>query len=539
MRSWSERRLAVLVSLVLAAAELSAQKQPPAAAVEPFTSGIAARNDKRWKEAATFFRQAVAADPNESKEKVRGNRRFRGSIEYLPHFYLGDVLLEDGDCPGALAAWAESERQNVATQLRDQSRRLRSGIERCERTGALAGAKYEAAFEQARAAVREADAAARSFEERRSRAPGDALSPEQKGQAQQANADLAHAKERLDAGSRSRLDKDLADARTSAARARENLFRLGEDLSAFTEKHFAQQLEAVAAEIEIAARLEKAVQARAGGPLPAALDGARAQGAEALKTARANLDAARAGNPAMLAAARSNTVIANESFSAVLRPLDAKDQEEKRQGVAQALQGSKDALAFAAKAVAVYKERAEKRPDLVDQTMQRERRDIEARIQDARRNHEEGVRGNDVALLEKSAQSAQQAVDRLNALIVKFGPRTLEERGVHPALVQGVTQFLNGRYADAVATLLPTGGFAEDLLLKPQVHLFRAASLYALFLLGGSRDTSLLDRAATDVAAAKTLDPGITLDPRAFSPRFRQWFREVAAPQVSQLGASR
>ena len=57
--------------------------------------------------------QAIAERPD---EKARLSLS-PFSKRYLPHFFLGEALLEMDDCEGALAAWAESERQGVVTRL--------------------------------------------------------------------------------------------------------------------------------------------------------------------------------------------------------------------------------------------------------------------------------------------------------------------------------------------------------------------------------------------------------------------------------------
>jgi hypothetical protein len=65
---------------------------------------------------------------------------------YLPHFYLGYARFERGDCPGALEAWAESERQGVSTRLPDfdVARRGRKTCEDRSRQQAMGRAREEA-----------------------------------------------------------------------------------------------------------------------------------------------------------------------------------------------------------------------------------------------------------------------------------------------------------------------------------------------------------------------------------------------------------
>jgi len=54
--------------------------------------------------------------------------------------------------------------------------------------------------------------------------------------------------------------------------------------------------------------------------------------------------------------------------------------------------------------------------------------------------------------------------------------------------------------------------------------LLRAASRYALFLLGGESDYQLRGQAAEDILAARRLAPELEPTEGAFSPRFRDFF---------------
>jgi hypothetical protein len=91
-----------------------------------------------------------------------------------------------------------------------------------------------------------------------------------------------------------------------------------------------------------------------------------------------------------------------------------------------------------------------------------------------------------------------------------------------PALRSAATAFLAGRYQEAVVVdpeQLPVG--------PPRAHglLFRSAALYALYLLDGSRDLALLERAQQDVRACRQTAADLTPDERAFSPRYREFFQ--------------
>ena len=59
---------------------------------------------------------------------------------------------------------------------------------------------------------------------------------------------------------------------------------------------------------------------------------------------------------------------------------------------------------------------------------------------------------------------------------------------------------------------------------RAQAHLLRAASRYALFLLGGESDYQLRGQAAEDILAARQLAPKMEPAEGAFSPRFIDFF---------------
>jgi len=95
--------MTTLMCLILCPALASAQD-------EAFKRGIQARGDKKWAEAERQMRSAIQSNGQESNRKVRLNIVASvfgaGSIEYLPHYFLGEALYNQKDCAGAVAAWA-------------------------------------------------------------------------------------------------------------------------------------------------------------------------------------------------------------------------------------------------------------------------------------------------------------------------------------------------------------------------------------------------------------------------------------------------
>lgn len=90
-------------------------------------------------------------------------------------------------------------------------------------------------------------------------------------------------------------------------------------------------------------------------------------------------------------------------------------------------------------------------------------------------------------------------------------------------LVAGAQAYFAGNPGNAIEILT----FSELELGKPlaaQGHLFRAASHFALHLIGGVEAD--LSQAIAEAQKSSELDPGLTPDSVAFSPRFRKFFAE-------------
>ncbi|MEM7581827.1 MAG: hypothetical protein AAF560_00480 [Acidobacteriota bacterium] len=95
----------------------------PAAAEwrETHKRGVEAIAAKRWSDAEELFRSAIG---ERSTERVN---RFL-NVAYVPHYYLGVALAEQGRCSAAIASWDESLRQDQikrsAKLLPDLERRM-------------------------------------------------------------------------------------------------------------------------------------------------------------------------------------------------------------------------------------------------------------------------------------------------------------------------------------------------------------------------------------------------------------------------------
>jgi hypothetical protein len=148
----------------LAAAGLLATALSAADFLDSYREGLSAIERGDWSAAAELMRQAVAG---RAEEDPRLARRFYLK-RYTPHFYLGQALFELGDCAGALAAWAESERQGVIQRF-DDGKQIAAGRATCRERQAAAAAAEEA-VRRTRDQIGRAAAAQRTLAELR-RAP--------------------------------------------------------------------------------------------------------------------------------------------------------------------------------------------------------------------------------------------------------------------------------------------------------------------------------------------------------------------------------
>lgn len=97
--------------------------------------------------------------------------------------------------------------------------------------------------------------------------------------------------------------------------------------------------------------------------------------------------------------------------------------------------------------------------------------------------------------------------------------------GPPAALVAAARAYFDGQYREAAAQLSGASSYTGK--SGAQAMLFRAASRYALFVLGGEKNGALEAEARADVLACRRLSPGFGPDKRFFSPRFTAWFESA------------
>jgi hypothetical protein len=92
--------------------ESPAAKMPKGNYKETFRKAMEAEERRRWADARNLFQQAIQQNGTESTEKINVSG-FGGLEEYLPKYHLGIAYKNLNDCPSALKAWAESERDGA------------------------------------------------------------------------------------------------------------------------------------------------------------------------------------------------------------------------------------------------------------------------------------------------------------------------------------------------------------------------------------------------------------------------------------------
>ena len=141
---------------------------------------------------------------------------------------------------------------------------------------------------------------------------------------------------------------------------------------------------------------------------------------------------------------------------------------------------------------------------------------------DAARELESAINRSALLSPNLSTDELQSVLDGLEAAIVKTRDAMPKTQGAPPpVLFDATASFFAGDYARAVKIL--DGVTFDDARATVQALMVRAAARHALYLSGGEKDRTLLDRATEDVKLCHQLDPKAT-PPDAFSPKFREFF---------------
>jgi hypothetical protein len=495
---------------------------------EAFRRGLEARDKKNWKQAELEMRSALVSDAKESTRKVGGGI-FRGGMEYLPHYFLGEALYNQNDCVGAVTEWATSQQEPAIGGRREFVTFMSNGIRICAMRGVLPPAEFTA---QSAAATKDVSDA-RALAERVSKlGNGDAWRQELRDQYSRIGTDLQNAEARLQSGMRTRSAADFTEARAAAARFVVALRSFERSLSASIENLGTVQREARAADqiIDAAEAKDRDIDALKVA-LPQQLAASRKSGRDQLARAR---DQVRAGERAQNIAAVSEASRSAQQAATIIEQV-LSDAGKLAQGaleheLADAAAAATEALSFLDSSFATLETLFRDKPDKVNPDVQSQRDALDKRAKPLRQRIEATQKSQDVSGLRDAARRLVDIRSELDKLIATFGPLSLRSRGVQAALEDGARQFFAGDYQQALATL--DSASLNDAPLQLHVHLFRAAAAYHLFVRSGEKDQALRTRALTEVEACKKLNSQFTPDSRAFAPRFIAFYGNAtpAAP---------
>ncbi len=522
--------LALLAAVLAIPATASAQSED-----EPFRRGLAARGDKRWAVVADAMRQAIAANRIESTRKVGARPIFGGGTEYLPYYFLGEAFKNLGDCASAVTAWEVSDDQKVVLGLPEYASLLRAGLRECNGKGVLLRAEFNQQISATDQIYNETIALLQRVEKVKE-TNQDLWRTDVQAEVDRARADIGLAQKANAKARQTRMVVDFAESRTIAVRAANVLRPVEAKLIAAigTRKQLELQVAETHKVLDGADVISNSIDALKI-TLPPNLVTARDGAHTIVSRARERLgQAEKTENTTTGAEAVRLAYEAADAFTKVLDQAKKLEREESGQRLQQALAAATEQFSFVGNSLATLERLVAEKPTTMSSDMSSQREAIvkeysalQRRLDNARRN--ENFNG-----VQDAMKLAVEARTRIDALIKMFGPATLRDRGVNEALEQGARHYLAGEYQQALISLEPLVT-RTDVPLQVHLHLFRAASLYALYVHSGEKDQALRNNALAAIQRCKEIDAAFRPDPRAFSPRFLSFFQNAdaqAAPQT-------
>jgi hypothetical protein len=498
---------------------------------DAFRRGLDGRGDRNWKYVVSQMRAAIASDPKESTRRVGAGlvRAFGGGVEYLPYYFLGEALFNLMDCVGAVEAWQISEQQGAVKVRREFAENIAASYQKCAARGVLPPAEYNPLLTSTRQMVIEATALADRLS-KLGQANLDAWRPEINEQYLRATGELQAAQTRLMAGARARSAADFNEARAAAGRATTVLRGLESTLNASIEnvtfvRRQVREVDQLIAGAESGDRAIDNVKAALTPELAASRQNGRDLVARARERVRAGEKTQNAAtlNEA-LRAAQDATAVFNQVLDQVTRLARATVERELEEVVAAAA----EVLSFLDASFATLERLAVEKAALAAPDLASRREALLKRVSTLRRRVETAQKTQNMAGLRDAARLALEVRAELDTMITSFGPLTLRDRGVRPALEEGARLFFAGEHQQALTAL--DSSELSDAPLQLQVHLLRAAALYHLFVRSGEKDQALRTRAVTEIDECKRIDPSFQPDSRAFAPRFLSFYQNPVPP---------
>jgi hypothetical protein len=274
--------------------------------------------------------------------------------------------------------------------------------------------------------------------------------------------------------------------------------------------------------------------------LTPAMAAARQQGREARSRAREQLNVGqRTSNATALSESRTIAQDATTRLKQVVDELTRIERETLLRQLADAAARAHETFSLVDGAFANLDRLTLERPGAVGADVPMKKEALQRQVAAARRRLDAAITSENLSGIVEAGRLASEAGNQLNEVISSFGPLTLADRGVHPALIEGAKLFFAGQYQEALTALNPAGSFAPDVPLQLHIHLFRAAAAYALFLRSGETNQRLREEAVTEITQCKQLDSSFEPDSRAFTPRFIAVFHAgtIASGKAAEAGS--
>jgi hypothetical protein len=496
---------------------------------DAFRRGLDARNNKRWQDVVTQMRLAIQQDSTESPRKVgTGLRRLIGQgTEYMPHYFLGEALFNLQDCVGAVDAWTISEQQAAVRARRDFVDTMQSGYTACAAKGILLPADYNQVLSATRQRVTEVGILAQRVSTLGQTHPEAWRSGTNADQYERARGELTTSQARLTTATRARSAADFTDARAAADRAEGILKGIETNLNAAIETQTVVQRQVREVENLIAGAesLDRSIE-NMRGSFSSTFATSRQTARDLLVRAR---EGARTAERTQNIGATSEAFKAAQEASAIFSQLLEEARKLARAAIEKqlgdALAAATDALSFLDTTLVTFDRLSSEKVATPETSSRREA--LQKRLAAIRRRFETAQRTENLPGLQESARLASELRGELDTLMKSLGPLTLRDRGVHASLEEGARLFFNGEYEQAVAALDPDT--LGDVPLRAHAHLFRAAALYYLFMRSRESNQSLLSQAVAEIERCRQISPTLQPDPRAFAPRFIEFFQNGGA----------
>jgi hypothetical protein len=488
-----------------------------------------ARGDKKWAEVVRHMQNAVKADGQESTRKVRSGFLGVNGQEYLPHFYLGEAYFNLQDCGAAVTELSISEQGSALKSRPDLAGLMRKYLQACAAKGVLLAADYTPLYQSTLRVYTDAAAFAKKVTELGS-AHKDVWRADSEEQYGRAKKELETSFAKLTSGQRTRLPADFADSKAAAERAMTILRPLESSLTSAVDtlasvQRQMKEVEQLLTSADSTNELIESVKASLTDPMQAA----RKNGREQLAQARDRLTAAqKTQNPATAAEALKYAQTGSTLLTQVLEQAKKAARGAFEQQFAETIRLADESFARISAGITTLDRRVSMKPDAVSPETTATRASLEKQIDSLRRRFERARKAEDIASLTETVRLAGEAQIGLDTLIKSFGPLSLRDRGINASLEDGARLYLQGDYQKALTALEPLVG-RNDVPMLLHAHVFRAASLYALFVRSGESNQALRTQALAEIEQSKRLNPSFQPNPRAFSPRFLNLYQNAGA----------